>query len=113
MLSHPSTQLLVLGMTPIVQCFQQMSISPNTTAIFGRTGTCTIQAAWNNHILIQGLKVFHCNHCQQLVFFESTQCVHCGRTLAFLPDLQIIESLDSTGEDLWSSPASRQLSQPW
>src|SRR3989440_2524229 len=49
-------------MTPIPQCFQQMSISPNTTAIFGRTGTCTIQAAWNNHIVIQRLDVFYRNH---------------------------------------------------
>src|SRR5437588_12256578 len=62
MLSHPGTQLLVLGMTPIPQRFQQMSISPNTTAIFGRTGTGSIQATWNNHKLIQGLKVFHGNH---------------------------------------------------
>src|SRR5205807_10180090 len=49
-------------MTPIPQRFQQMSISPNATAIFGRTGTRSIQAAWNNHILIQGLNVFYCNH---------------------------------------------------
>jgi hypothetical protein len=52
------------------------------------------------------MNVFHCNHCQQLVFFESTQCVRCGRTLAFLPDLKIIGSLDSIGGGLWSSPAS-------
>src|SRR5207302_8710244 len=62
MLSHPGTQLLVLGMTPIPQRFQQMSISPNATAIFGRTGTRSIQAAWNYDILIQGLNVFYCNH---------------------------------------------------
>src|SRR3989440_10915062 len=49
-------------MTPIPQRFQQTSISPNATAIFGRTGTCTIQAAWNKHILIQGLDVFHRNY---------------------------------------------------
>src|SRR5258708_13671409 len=52
----------MLRMTPIPQRLKQMSISPNTTAIFGRAGTCTIQAAWNNHILIQGLNVFHRNH---------------------------------------------------
>src|SRR5436305_11803604 len=62
MLTHPPTQLPMLRMTPIPQRLKQMSISPNATAIFGRTGTCTIQAAWNNHILIQGLKVFHGNH---------------------------------------------------
>jgi hypothetical protein len=52
------------------------------------------------------MKVFHCNHCQQLVFFESTRCVNCGHTLAFLPDLEIIGSLDYFGDGLWSSPAS-------
>lgn len=52
------------------------------------------------------MNVFHCSHCQQLVFFESAQCVRCSHTLAFLPDLRIIGSLDSIGEGLWSSPAS-------
>src|SRR6266699_3577363 len=38
-----------------------MSISPNATTIFRRAGACSIQAAWNNHILIQGLDVFYRN----------------------------------------------------
>src|SRR5260370_16890151 len=62
MLPHPPPQLPMLRMTPIPQRLKQMSISPNTTAIFGRASTCTIQAAWNNHILNQGLNVFHRNH---------------------------------------------------
>jgi len=33
------------------------------------------------------MKVFHCDHCDQLVFFENTVCVKCGNTLAYLPDL--------------------------
>ena len=28
---------------------------------------------------IINMKVFHCDHCQQLVFFENTVCVSCGR----------------------------------
>jgi len=55
------------------------------------------------------MKVFHCNHCQRLVFFESTQCVNCSHTLAFLPDLKTIGSLDSVGDGLWSSPASGKV----
>src|SRR6266487_1086783 len=39
-----------------------MCISPNATAIFGRTCTCPIQAAWNNHILGHRLYVFHGHH---------------------------------------------------
>ncbi|MFI4914353.1 MAG: putative zinc-binding metallopeptidase [Steroidobacterales bacterium] len=42
------------------------------------------------------MKVFHCAHCQQLVFFENTQCVNCGRTLAYLPDLGVMASLDQS-----------------
>jgi hypothetical protein len=52
------------------------------------------------------MKVFHCSHCQHLVFFENAKCVRCGHTLAFLPDSRIIGSLDSLGADLWSSPIS-------
>jgi len=61
-LSHPGTQLLVLGMTTIPQRLKQMRITTNAAAILWRTGTCTIQAAWNNYILGQGLDVFYSNH---------------------------------------------------
>lgn len=49
------------------------------------------------------MKVFHCDHCDHLVFFENTQCVACGHTLAFLPDLMEIGSLEPSG-DAWISP---------
>jgi hypothetical protein len=51
------------------------------------------------------MKIFHCDHCDHLVFFENTHCVNCGHVLAFLPDLEEIGSLEpteKTGE--WSSP---------
>jgi hypothetical protein len=56
------------------------------------------------------LKVFHCDHCQQLVFFENTECVKCGHVLAFLPDLMLVGSLERPegredgSETLWQSP---------
>ena len=50
------------------------------------------------------MKVFHCDHCDRLVFFENTRCVSCERTLAFLPDLMEIASLEPAGNDRWSSP---------
>lgn len=64
------------------------------------------------------MKIFHCNHCQNLVFFESFQCVSCGHALAYLPDLQVLGSLEPAGspgptgspgpggENLWRSPVS-------
>ncbi len=40
------------------------------------------------------MKVFHCDHCRQLVSFENTHCVKCEHTLAYLPDLQAVASLE-------------------
>ena len=53
------------------------------------------------------MKVFHCDHCQALVFFENVRCVKCQRVLAYLPDLEVVGSLDPAGENLWTSPLGR------
>jgi hypothetical protein len=50
------------------------------------------------------VKVFHCDHCRHLVFFENTQCVSCAHVLAFLPDLMLVGSLDPAGGEAWTSP---------
>ena len=49
------------------------------------------------------MKVFHCDHCDHLVFFENTQCVACRHVLAFLPDLMDVGSLERAG-DRFTSP---------
>lgn len=44
------------------------------------------------------------------MFFENTHCVHCGRLLAFLPDLLLVGSLDPVDgeeEGRWRSPLPR------
>lgn len=48
------------------------------------------------------MKSFHCNHCQQVVFFESVSCVNCGRRLAFLPDRHVMGALEPAGQGAWS-----------
>src|SRR5438270_2469778 len=53
------------------------------------------------------MKVFHCDHCQQLVFFENVQCVNCEHPLAYLPDIADMGSLEPAGEDLWRTPQPR------
>jgi hypothetical protein len=53
------------------------------------------------------MKVFRCDHCRQLVFFENVRCVHCGHALAFLPDLGVLGSLEPAGNDLWRTPIPR------
>jgi hypothetical protein len=41
------------------------------------------------------MKIFHCDHCNSLVFFENTHCVTCGHVLAFLPDVFEMGSLEA------------------
>jgi hypothetical protein len=62
------------------------------------------------------MRVFHCDHCRQLIFFENTICRKCGHTLAYLPGLQVLASLDPAGSPagqiaaapvLWNSPIAR------
>jgi hypothetical protein len=53
------------------------------------------------------VKVFHCDHCAALVFFENVRCVNCQHALAYLPDLEVVGSLNEAGENLWTSPLPR------
>jgi hypothetical protein len=50
------------------------------------------------------MKVFHCDHCEHLVFFENTRCLGCDRTLAYLPDQQIMGALVEHPGGRWRSP---------
>lgn len=47
------------------------------------------------------MKIFHCDHCDQLVFFESSRCTRCERLLAFLPDAGDVGALAPSGDDRW------------
>lgn len=53
------------------------------------------------------MKVFHCDHCESLVFYENSQCMNCGNTLAYLPDVGEVCSLDQGQDQLWTSPSDR------
>jgi hypothetical protein len=53
------------------------------------------------------MKVFHCDHCGHLLFFENTQCVRCGHAVAYLPDLAVVGSLDANNDGTWRSPIAR------
>ena len=50
------------------------------------------------------VKVFHCDHCGNLLFFESSSCVGCGRQVAYLPDIADVGSLDVMDDGRWRSP---------
>jgi hypothetical protein len=47
------------------------------------------------------MKIFHCDHCQGLVFFENVQCLTCGQALAYLPDAGRVGSLEDKGNGKW------------
>lgn len=59
------------------------------------------------------MKVFHCDHCRALVFFENSRCVSCDHALAFLPDIGAMGSLEPAPAGAvnapltWTSPIPR------
>src|SRR5271154_3113927 len=63
------------------------------------------------------MRIFHCDHCGHAIFFENTFCGKCGHKLAYLPDLEIVASLDpASGRSsevggplptLWTPPIPR------
>lgn len=56
------------------------------------------------YLRIYGMKIFHCDRCDQLVYFENTSCVSCGSLLAFLPDRREICSLEKMDNGFWRHP---------
>jgi hypothetical protein len=59
------------------------------------------------------VKIFHCDHCDQLVFFENVQCTRCGHRLAYLPELGCMGSLEPVGDGLWRSPIPAAHGRSW
>ena len=58
------------------------------------------------------MKLFRCDHCHNLVYFENHTCVACGHILAYLPEPDFVASLDlvdasapAAPGSLWRSPA--------
>jgi hypothetical protein len=51
------------------------------------------------------MKLFKCQHCGQLLYFENTKCEKCGRRLGYIPELETLSALEPDGE-LWRALAS-------
>lgn len=45
------------------------------------------------------MRAFNCDQCGHLVFFDSVRCVHCGSTLAFIPEWMRIAALQPLARD--------------
>ena len=50
------------------------------------------------------MKLFRCDHCSHLLYFENTRCERCSRRLGYVPERNALVSLDA-GPDVWVSPA--------
>jgi hypothetical protein len=52
------------------------------------------------------MKLFKCQACAQLLYFENRRCERCARRLGYLPDKFTLSALEPQGED-WLALASR------
>lgn len=50
------------------------------------------------------MKLFRCDHCGHLLYFENTRCERCGRALGYGPLTNNLFSLDG-GPGIWMAPA--------
>lgn len=53
------------------------------------------------------MKVFGCQGCGNLLYFENIRCESCGRVLGYLPDLTEISALEPRGGDSWAALANQ------
>jgi hypothetical protein len=49
------------------------------------------------------MKTFHCDRCNQQVFFENTRCENCGGMLGYEPERREINTYELTDGGLWRS----------
>ena len=52
------------------------------------------------------MKLFECQRCKQLLFFENTLCERCGSFLGYLPEQTTLSALDALGGDRWQAPSA-------
>jgi hypothetical protein len=47
------------------------------------------------------MKLFECQNCGQLLYFENTRCERCGHTLGYLPEGAVLSALTEEDGDRW------------
>src|SRR3984893_15538053 len=52
------------------------------------------------------MKLFECQNCCQLLYFENTLCESCGLRLGYLPDQQVVTALHPADAGAWRSLAA-------
>ena len=53
------------------------------------------------------MKLFSCQGCGQLLYFENYRCESCGRALGYLPDINEISALDAKPDGGWTALAAQ------
>ena len=51
------------------------------------------------------MKLFSCQACGQLVYFENVRCEHCGHALGYLPGKTAISALEPLENGAWKALA--------
>jgi hypothetical protein len=52
------------------------------------------------------MKLFKCQACGNILYFENRTCGQCGHRLAYLPEHTTLSALEPAGDNLWSPLAS-------
>lgn len=52
------------------------------------------------------MKLFQCQHCSLVLFFENRSCQSCGHTLGYLPQQNELSALTPIGNNQWQALAS-------
>src|SRR5271154_4813228 len=53
------------------------------------------------------MKLFSCQGCGELLYFENIRCENCGRSLGYLPDINEISALDPAPDGGWVALAAQ------
>jgi hypothetical protein len=56
------------------------------------------------------MKLFECQNCGQLIYFENSQCERCGLPLGYLPESAQMTALEAKGDGTWTPLADRSRS---
>jgi hypothetical protein len=51
---------------------------------------------------IASMKLFRCQVCDNIIYFENRTCGRCGHRLGYLPELEIMAALEPAGGESWT-----------
>ncbi len=57
------------------------------------------------------MKIYNCDICSKLVYFENTYCVSCGYQLGYLPILDNVSSIEHIADNKWKPLAPQAINR--